>query len=682
MTTVSCTVMSGGSVMDRATINKQQFVEATGMVGSGVVDDVKVGSGKEVLVVDSWTPEEDSHDVPHGHSVQVDLHATADTAELEVLFDEGQDFEDGGTHDDTETVGDAVQLKIEAPETDFEDFSDGLITGATQPQDFTSLSAQDNNHSGDWLADGNNEVKALYWSYNLVVRYDEPGTDFDYGVSKCRFRFDGNSGRFRHYFCCTGSGSALRGHFQEIEVDSAYSYFGRVNNDNHTTNIRFDQHNTPVPEDEWWWLKCSFGYDGARVYSTYKIWKDGDAEPGSYRWGGDDPTYYQHGGAFAIGTWHSSYNQVYYWDDLSVVPAPAIFVLSGEWTSDPIDVSPVGHYSHCLVTWDEVEPTDTEAKIKVRWRGSDSWVEVTNGGEVPGIERGYNMEEGSPYEDLEFQVALTTSDDSETPTVENVRFYFEPVSEEALLIDLDGDIECTVANGLLDYWHRNHVVGAATVLDWDDIKIQTEAGRWVTTAGKGVTIALKYGGVVIDEIVYAVSKDFWMESPDFAGYYWGMTPLVYEAAPIQARWNVQDPWTPGSHIFEWVLVDKNLAMHADTWYIVGRPQRDDHPMSWLVAALNIHDHPLSIQPRGWARNDHPMSMLIQGWARNDFPLSMTVGEWTVNDQPVSMLVGIRYLNDHPLSMVVYGVNREGSIVVNVIDDNTHQTLLDHGITFS
>ena len=292
------------------------------------------------------------------------------------------------------------------------------------------------------------------------------------------------------------------------------------------------------------------------------------------------------------------------------------------------------------------------------------------------------MEAGSPYEDLEFQIGLTTSDDSETPTVENVRFYFEPVSEEALLIDLDGDIECTVANGLLDYWHRAHVVGAAAVLDWDDIKIQTEAGRWVTTAGKGVTISLKYGGVVIDEIVYAVSKDFWMESPYFAGYYWGLTPLVYEAAPIQVRYNVSDPWTPGSHIYEWVLIDKNLAMHADTWYIVGRPQRDDHPMSWLVAALNIHDHPLSVQPRGWARDDHPLSMLIQGWARNDHPLSVTVGEWTVNDQPVSMLVGIRYLNDHPLSYVVYGVNREGSIVVNVIDDNTHQTLLDHGITFS
>lgn len=133
MVVVAAGVMRGGGAMPRATVNKQQFIEAGVARGGGVAVDGKIGTAKEVIVVDGWTPEAESIDIDHGHSIKVDLHATDDTAELEHLFDEGQDFDDNGTHDDTETIGDIIQLATDAELIDFEDYPGGNITGTGRP---------------------------------------------------------------------------------------------------------------------------------------------------------------------------------------------------------------------------------------------------------------------------------------------------------------------------------------------------------------------------------------------------------------------------------------------------------------------------------------------------------------------------------------------------------------------
>jgi hypothetical protein len=53
-----------------------------------------------------------------------------------------------------------------------------------------------------------------------------------------------------------------------------------------------------------------------------------------------------------------------------------------------------------------------------------------------------------------------------------------------------------------------------------------------------------------------------------------------------------------------------------------------------------------------------------------------------SSQPGSFLVAVEHLTSNPGSFLIYGVNRDGSIFVNVIDDNTYQTLIDLGVTFS
>ena len=49
---------------------------------------------------------------------------------------------------------------------------------------------------------------------------------------------------------------------------------------------------------------------------------------------------------------------------------------------------------------------------------------------------------------------------------------------------------------------------------------------------------------------------------------------------------------------------------------------------------------------------------------------------------MSFLVAKEYLNDHPMSFLVYGVNREGMIEVNIIDDDTWAELVARGYTRS
>ncbi len=72
-TTISCEVMRGGGAMPRATINGQQFIECDVLRGGGRSPDAKIGSKAQVLNVKSWSPDQDDTEIPHGHSVEVNV---------------------------------------------------------------------------------------------------------------------------------------------------------------------------------------------------------------------------------------------------------------------------------------------------------------------------------------------------------------------------------------------------------------------------------------------------------------------------------------------------------------------------------------------------------------------------------------------------------------------------------
>lgn len=661
--------MRGSGGMQRASVNGQQFIETGIARGSGRAVTAKVATSKEVVFVDDWTPEDGDADIDHGHSIKVDMHASADTKELELLYDEDADWE-SGTHDDTKATGDALTLNTTPFTEDFEgvspldDWSTRLATGG-----------------GTYYITTDGDSKVLYvvnWNDNQCFTPDN-GPDSDDQIVRVDMKFNlaNINGFAGPAVRLTGSGSALRGYFFELRWNSNQIRVDRITGENSWAYV--NQVSGPFYFAAGTWYTIMMKASGQGIW--YKVWRtETESEPASWSWCATNSSHTT--GETGIYTRSGSESSNWHFDNYAAESDPPAYAASGEWLSGVLDTRSVEHYSHALVSWDETLPALTTAAIKTRWRPEDAWAACTNGGEVPGIARGSNMEDGSPYTDLEIQVLLGTTDDSETPEIENLRVYFEPLSAEALELDLAGDFSCVVDDGSLDYWGRSQVDTGVTVLAWDDIHIQSNVGRWVKGRGAAAVIAVNYGGDRIDDITIAFARDFWMESPDFAGYYWGMTPLVYEAAPIQVRWNAAEEWTPGSHVYEWVLIDKNIAMHADAYYIVGRPQLDDHPMSWLVAAVNLHDHPLSVQPKGWMLNDHPMSMLIQGWQRDDHPLSYLPGVWTINDHPVSMLSAIEYINDHPMSLLVYGVSREGMIEVNIIDDTTWAELVALGYTRS
>lgn len=670
MTTVSCTGFVGSSVMDRATINKQQFVEVQSpMTGGSQMDAAEILTGKEVVVVDDWTPEDDAHDVGHGHSALVDLHATSDTVEHEELYDSDADWETG-THDDTKATGDALTLSTTPFEEDFE--------GVTPLNDW-STRLPTGGGSYYITTDGGSEVLyVVNWNDHQVFTPDN-GPDSDDQIVRMDIKF--NTANINGFTgpCVrlTGSGTALRGYFIELRYNTNQLKLNRITGDGTWSYIN------AVTQSKWittgTWYTVMMRATGTSFY--YKLWlTDTESEPASWIWIGSHTSWTT--GETGIYTRSSSGNENYHFDNYAAESDPPAYAASGEWLSGALDVTSVEHYSHCLVEWDETLPTDTTAAVKVRWRPTDSWVACTNGAEIPGIERGYNMEEGSPFTELYVQILLGTTDDSETPSIENLRFLFEPVAPSALLLDLGGDFDCTVENGLLDYWHRSHVSGGSAYNDYDDIKIQTDVPRWMPGRATNPVLTLKYGGVTIDSIVWNMARDTWMEMNDLTGFYWGLTPLVYEAAPVEVRYGIFENWTPGSHVYEWVLVDKNIAIHADAWFLVGRPQIDNIPGSLLAGVAERSNYPGSMLAKGYQLDDNIGHALVQGWRFDQVPGMVMPAVEFLNDTPGSVLLGSWVIDNQPGMVLVYGVNREGSVFVNVIDDNTYQTLLDAGITFS
>ena len=672
--------MAGGSVADRATINKQQFVACPlPMAGGGDAADSKVGSSAQVLNILSWDPALNDVDVDHGHSVKINLEAI-NTGFKDLHYDEGTDFSDTGEFVQTKVVDDGVELGTSSPDIDFEDYNvDTNLVDVSQPHEWLNRSPFNGMTIRDDIAGepDNQYVKCQYYNQNSMCSLEDVGV-LNSGVIRARFRFE-TTGPVLFFFLTTGAGSALRGHGIQVSQGSVWTGLFRLNHSDYWYGL--GSHNlgfTPA-SDIWYWIDIKFENRGTDIVAWWKVWEEGDAEPGAYQHGKTDGSYIQDG-VVGLAMKNGVDNTIKYIDNFSIVPIPASHYADGTW-EDSQDVSAVEHYSNAIATFDKDTPANTTAVVKARWRDIDSWTTLTSGQEIPGIDLGDDMTEGASKDTLSFRFELATTEAAATPAVSNLRVYFDPVASDALELDVAGRLS-VVADRTLDVWGKKQMSGGEQIVAWDDVWLQTDGPPWAVSPGAWVTAALNYGGVLIDSIGFNAARDLWMESFDLAGWYWGMTPLVYESPPVSVRWNVRTPWFPGGHIYEWILVDKGIGIHADAYYIVGIPVRNDHPLSMLVAVPNLHNHPLSIQPKGWARDDHPLSMLIQGWARHDHPLSYLPGVYTINDQPVSFLAAIEYLNDHPMSLLVYGVSREGMIEVNIIDTATWTALTGLGYTRS
>jgi hypothetical protein len=211
--------------------------------------------------------------------------------------------------------------------------------------------------------------------------------------------------------------------------------------------------------------------------------------------------------------------------------------------------------------------------------------------------------------------------------------------------------------------------------------LQTDGPRWAVSPGAWVTAALTYGSVEIESIGFHAALDLWMETSDLIGLVWGLTPLVYEASPVSVRWTCREKWTPSGHVYEWVLIDKGIGIHADAWWICGHYQIDDNPGMLLAGVAQTTNYLGSLLANAYRLDDHLGQALVQGWRFDNIPGMVMCAEEFLIDSPGAVIVGVEQMTNHPGMMLVYGVNRDGAIFVNVIDSNTYQTLLDEGVTF-
>ena len=172
--------------------------------------------------------------------------------------------------------------------------------------------------------------------------------------------------------------------------------------------------------------------------------------------------------------------------------------------------------------------------------------------------------------------------------------------------------------------------------------------------------------VTIDNIGFNTARDLWMETSD----------------PVDLVWTCRQKWSPFGHVYEWVLIDKGIGIHADAWWICGHYQLDDYPGMLLAGVAQITNNLGSMLANAYRLDDNIGQALVQGWRLDNQPGMVMCAEEFLIDNPGAVIIGAEQITNTPGMILVYGVNRDGAIFVNVIDDNTYQALLDEGITFS
>jgi len=641
------------------------------MRGGGRAPGSKIGSSvDEILRVKSWDPADAEDEVPHGHSVKLNVEAIA-TAEHEVLYDEGSDFL-AGSFSDVEIVGDELNLITSPYVEDWE--------GVTPLNNWTKRLT--GSPSLSVIDDGsgvNNVLRKLNWNKTTLLSADN-GPNASDVIVKARWQIKNKWDAYPGLAArITGSGTACRGYVLLYAEDNGQVTLRRITGDGSTFLIGFD--NSPgideVQVDEWCWMALRIS--GSTI--QYKIWmEDESSEPASWKWIATDSV---HAGPGDVGIWtrHSTGNEVVWWDDFSAETVPPVYQTSGDWESDPVDVTDVLAFSHGLVTWTQSTPTDTTVAVKCRWPGG-SWQTMTNGGILPQIDYLKRMVAGSSRDTLEFRVELATTDTDVTPAVSDLRVYFEPARAEEFEVTVDGASHVE-ADGTLQWWGRGWIGPGDTSgdpptleADWSDLWLETTV-PWVGRNEETIAAAFEYWSNAIEAITFDAEPSRYR-----LGYlrsYWSVPITPFEHGPAEWTWTSLQEWFQMAHTYEWVIVDKGQAIHGDARWLVGHYQIDNFIGSVLPALVHVANFPGSLLVKGYQIDNFLGSLLVQGWRVDNFIGSVLPGVRFVKNFPGSVLVAVGHHTNFPGSAVIFGVNREGAIEINVIDDSTWAALVAEGI---
>jgi hypothetical protein len=685
-TVISAEVFKANAEGVRASVNNHLFVEAEVMTANaaGVDCKIRAGVGAGIVVVDTWDPADNSYQVEHHAPFNVNLHAHANSAEFTKLYDDGVDF-DTGTYDDTQADDSGLTLATSTPFVDFEDYTSGYaLASVSNPDSWTRLDQKADSNTtirSDPVNSGELSVRGGVVNSKLQHRLNDAGTMYA-GTVTARFQFAATQDlSFSLTFQHTGSGTALRGYAATVSRGGTYIVFHRMNDWDSFYGVVSRDHGVSFVVGDWYWMKIQF-WGESTTSSQYKIWKDGDSEPGSFSWLGSDSSYTREGYVGACTTHPSTFAYVY-WDDFEIVPSPTPYVSSGDWESGLIDTTSIVQYGGGRITWTETLPTDTTAVVKCRWRNGGSWLTVTNDDPIPGITAGEDTKAGSSKDSLELRVELATTASTSTPVIDDLKVYHEPFENALAKITIDptgGDIDCTEANGYLEIWGKAQVSGGAHITAWDDITLETYQPYELLGPARSMAVQLWYDTWLVEDIAITLKPDYWMVSNAEGEWRFSMNPIKYEGPPVEIRWNCQTPWFPGGHGYEWVLIDYSMGMRQDASFLVGHYQLDDVPGFYIAGALNLGDHPGFYLAEGYQRDDHTGFYLSQAYKRDDQPGFYMPGIWTLSDHVGFFVTAVRRLDDHHGSFLVRGVNADGTIEASIIDADAWAELVARGYT--
>jgi hypothetical protein len=674
MVVIASEVFKFGARMPRTSINGHQFIEAEILTTGGRLRDPRIGSQRDVHNVKTWTPADNSEDNEIAGPVTLNFEAL-NSEPLEVDLATGSAFEDLGTHDGTKGLSTGIILDTASPAVDFEDYNvDTNLTDVSQPDEWINRAVDAGSAIRDDVSgeSENQYVENRAWGKEIFTSLEEV-SDLSEGIIRCRFRFVNDQGKFLVFATVTGSGTALRGHGILISRGSVWVSFMRLNHSQYwyglqSWNLGF----TPV-RDVWYWIEMRFRVD-TTVSMWWKVWTEGETEPGAYQWGHSDAVYIQPG-AVGIATDIMDGNRVL-WDNFSIEPIPPLYLSSGVWTSDPLPVSAALTLASSRINFTVDTPTDTSAALKCRWGIGDSWLTCTPGQKLPGASYRDLMLAGAAKSLLELRIELATTG-ADTPTIDNLIVDFDPCNFDDVALEVDGQV-ATIANGHLSSWGRHQVDAGVEVEDFDDLTAQAWGFENYKLDAEALTANFKYDGYTVATINFSqLLQAFKVGGADA---YFAFRAGVLEAI-TRVSWTVWERWYQAGHNYEWTLIDRTQGIHADAWWWCGHPRIDDFPGSILAGIPELNDFPGSLLARAWKRDDFPGSSLVQGWRIDDFPGSLLAAIRTAADFPGAVIVGIERHDDFPGSLLVYGVNRNNVIEIHTVDADTVAALEAAGFVF-
>lgn len=623
---------------------------------------------KKVAAIEvlGWEPDQGDVQIDVSHS-QIVNFAVVRSNPLSVSYASPTTFLTGSL-DDIELAGAGIQLEKDRAVNDFDSYPVGGL-----PADFTQIST-----AGAWTieqeAGGNRFLRARsnLGQDRTFASYDVLTSHVDLVVQvKIRFHtvdYSGGGILFR----CTGENTTLNAIGLWIRRGSDRLIGRRFTSA--TTEVWIgDVYSglTPQVDGHWYYLKGKI--EGTNLYG--KVWRDDSAEPASWKLVASQTEIPGPGEVGLCGISRAQASGSVTFDDMAFESVPTTYVGSGEWISQRHPLAVVDRYSQSIVSWNQSTPAGTSVVVECQRDVGAPWLTCVSGEPLPGFE----FDDGLRMDNLRFRVALATTDQFATPEFSNLQASFIKLDWDLVEISVNGKSAYGRSNQI-SHWGQKKLIGGVPTITYDDIYAQSQLLFWFDVRASKIPVVFRYDEVDIAGIDWFAAADPFFVSDYLSNWYW---VCIEDSKKGEALidWVVldTDPKTAGE--LYWQLIDATPSIQATGWYWVATQIFNEFVSSVLVGEGVLNEFVASLLVNGYRRDEFVQSAVVQGDQLNEFVASLLSAQEVRCEFVSSYLAGELELDEFVASMLVYGVRSDGAIFINLIDDETHQKLLDAGVTF-